>query len=405
MAASVSSGPIVALGGLTGAPSGQQPAEYSQQIGPSILWSGFGIPVISPGANKDNINPGAIQAIYANFPIQTVNSIMVPGGATVASGATASVGVPLTNTTAFIPGIAPGTPVMVGGIPNYTAVGLDIAIDKAAAVTTGNVITLATPANIWRYTKGQWLAVAGVGPGGATLFAQILALGTPANGQITLSVIPSTAQAAAEVGLTNRFSLYGYGNPPPSGLSDMVAGGMGRFLIPESASTRGIGVTGVTGGTGGPMLIQGLDLFNQPQSEIIAVAAGVATTYGKKTYGVFIAATPQFNDNHAYTVVTSDLVGFPISVLPNAPAPVVTFAGAAYAGAVIQYADLTNPATTSTGDPRGAIQLSTKGPNAGATGAGPNGTGVLSITQTISTLAAVVGSMLNPGPLFGVPPV
>jgi hypothetical protein len=405
MAASVLSGPIVALGGLTGAPSGQQPAEYAQQIGPSILWSGFGIPVISAGANKDNINPGAIQAIYANFPIQTVNSIMVAGGATVATGAAATSGVPLPNTTSFAPGIAPGTAAMLAGTPVYNAVGLDIAIDKAAAVTTGNVITLAVPANIWRYTKGQWLAVAGAGPAGATLFAQILALGTPANGQITLSVIPSTAQAAAEVGLTNRFSLYGYGNPPPSGLSDMVASGMGRFLIPESASTRGVGVTGVAGGTGGNMLIQGLDGFNQPQSEIIAVGAGAVTTYGKKTYGVFISATPQFNDSHAYTVVTSDLVGFPISVLPNAPAPIINFAGAAYTTGVIQYADLTNPATTSTGDPRGGIQMSSKGPNAGATGAGPNGVGALSITQTISALAACVGNMLNPGPLFGVPPV
>ncbi len=37
MAASVSSGPLVSLGGLTGAPSGRAPAEYSQQIGPSIF--------------------------------------------------------------------------------------------------------------------------------------------------------------------------------------------------------------------------------------------------------------------------------------------------------------------------------------------------------------------------------
>jgi hypothetical protein len=117
------------------------------------------------------------------------------------------------------------------------------------------------------------------------------------------------------------------------------------------------------------------------------------------------SSTRRRNDNHAYTVVTSDLIGFPISVLPGAPAPVITLAGAAYTTGVVQYADLTNPATTTTGDPRGAYQMSAKGPNAGATGAGPTGTGVLSITQTISALAAVTASVLNPGPLFGVPPV
>jgi hypothetical protein len=406
MAASVSSGPLVALGGLTGAPSGMQPTEYSQQIGPSIFWSGFGIPIIGAAANKDSINPGAVQALYAASPIQTINSVAVAGGATVANAATASVGVPLANTPTFAPGIAPGTQVTVAGTPVYNAVGLDIAIDKAAAVAGSPIITLAVPANIWRYAKGMWIAVAGAGLAGATLFGQIMALGTPANGQITLSVNAVISQGAAEVGLSNRFNLYAYGNPPPSGLSDFLACGMGRFLIPESASTRGVGVTGVAGGTGGNMLIQGLDIFNRLQSEIIAVGAGAVTTYGRKTYGRFISATPQFNDNHAYSVVTSDLIGFPLSVLPApAPQPVVTFAGTAYAGAVTQYADLTSPATTSTGDPRGGLQMSTKGPNAGATGGGPNGTGILTVTQTISTLAACLGGILNPGPLFGVTPV
>jgi hypothetical protein len=403
MAASVSSGPLVALGPLTGAPSGQQPAEYSQQIGPSILWGGIGIPC--GRSNKDNINPGAVPAVYFASPIQTVNSVPVAGGATLAQAAAASIGMPLTNTTTFAPGIAPGTQAIVGGVTLANAVGLDIALDKAATTLNSNIITLATPANIWRYAKGQWLAVAGAGPAGATLFGQITALGNSTNGQITLSVFAATAQAAAEIGPTNRYSLYDYGNPAPTGVAAMAAGGMGRFLIPECATARGVGVTGVASGTGGPVLIRGLDLFNQLTTEIIQATAGATTAYGKKTYKVFIDATPQFNDNHAYTVVTSDLIGFPIAVLPNAPAPVVLEAGAAYAGGVIQYADLTNPATTTTGDPRGALQMSTKGPNAGSTGAGPDGASRLSITQTISALAAVSASVLNPGPLFGVPPV
>jgi hypothetical protein len=334
-----------------------------------------------------------------------MNSLPVAGGATLASAAAAASGVALTNTTTFAAGVAPGTQAVVGGVTLNTAVGLDIVVDKAAAVQGNNVITLAVPANIWRYAKGQWLAVAGAGPAGATLFGQITALGTTVNGQITLSVFAATAAAAAEVGLTNRYSLYDYGNPAPTGVSAMAAGGMGRFLIPECATARGVGVTGVASGVGGPMLIRGIDIFGSLQTEIITAGAGAVTVYGKKCYKVFIDATPQFNDNHAYSVVTSDLIGLPFSVLPNAPPPVVTLAGAAYTTGVFQYADLTNPATTTTGDPRGAIQMSTKGPNAGATGAGPTGTGVLSITQTISALAAVTASVLNPGPLVGVSPV
>ncbi len=181
---------------------------------------------------------------------------------------------------------------------------------------------------------------------------------------------------------------------------------MGRFLIPEAATARGVGVTGVAGGTGGPVLIQGLDIFGQAQSETITATAGATTTYGKKTYKVFISATPQFNDAHAYTVVTSDLIGLPLSVLPAPnPLPALLAAGVAYVGSVLQYADITNPATLTTGDPRGGIQLSNKGPVAGATGAGPDGATLFSVTQTISALAAVAGSMFNPGPLFGSSPV
>lgn len=255
MAASVSSGPLVSLGGLTGAPGGQQPAEYSQQIGPCIFWAGFGIPIIGSGANKDNINPGAVPAIYASSPLQTINAIPVAGGATLANIAAASVGVPLANWNTFAPGIGFGTPARLNGSPVLNAVALDIALDKAAVTANSNIIVLATPANIWRYSRGMWLALAGAGPVGAMLFAQVTNVGTPVNGQITLSQNAAVTQAVAEVGLTNRYSLYGYGNPPPSGVSAMAAAGMGRFLIPECAVARGVGVTGVAGGTGGPVQI------------------------------------------------------------------------------------------------------------------------------------------------------
>ena len=332
MAASVSSGPLVSLGGLTGAPSGQQPAEYSQQIGPSIFWSGYGIPIVGSGANKDNINPGAVPALYASPAIQTLNATPVAGGVVLANIAAASVGVPLANRTGSVPGVASGAPAQLSGQPVYNAVALDIALDKAATNANSNSIILAVPANIWRYSKGMWLAIGGAGAGGNTLIAQITGVGTPANGALTLSQNALTTAAVAEIGLTNRYSLYGYGNPAPSGVSAFAASGMGRFLIPEVATARGIGVQGTAGGLGGPVLIQGVDLFNQPQSEVVQAAPGGVTTWGKKTYKVFILATPQFNDNHAYSVVTSDLIGLALSVMPNSTPPLVLAAGAPYAG-------------------------------------------------------------------------
>jgi hypothetical protein len=181
-------------------------------------------------------------------------------------------------------------------------------------------------------------------------------------------------------------------------------GGAGRFLLPDCGCARGVGVTGVAGGAAGAMLIQGLDLYMRPQSEIISVAAGAGTTYGRKTYKVLLSATPQFSSANNYSVVTSDLIGLPIALLPNEPALVITVAGAARTGDFLQYADLTNPATTSTGDPRGAVQLSAAGPNAG-TGATPDGVSRFVIVMTLNPAQVLGANALNPGTLFGVNPV
>jgi hypothetical protein len=182
-------------------------------------------------------------------------------------------------------------------------------------------------------------------------------------------------------------------------------GGAGRFLLPDSACTRGVGITGVAGGSGGAVLIQGLDYLMRPQSEIINAVAGAGTTYGRKTYKMLLAAVPQFTNANNLTVVTSDLIGMPISVLPNTIPPDVKIAGVEDVGEVFQYADLTSPATTSTGDPRGGVQLSAAGPNAGATGAGPDGTSRITIVMTLNPAQVLGANQFNPGPLFGVAPV
>jgi len=165
-----------------------------------------------------------------------------------------------------------------------------------------------------------------------------------------------------------------------------------------------VGVVGVAGGAAGNILIQGLDTYMRLQSEMVAVPAGAATTYGRKTYKVFLAAIPQFTSANNYTVVTSDLIGLPLSVLPNQPQPTVTEAGAAYAGAGVQFADLTNPATQATGDPRGGFQLSAAGPLAGVVGTGPSG-GAFVIVMPLNPAQVLSANQFNPGPLFGVPPV
>jgi hypothetical protein len=253
----------------------------------------------------------------------------------------------------------------------------------------------------WRFSPGMFLSIAGAGPGGAMTFAQVTALGAPGVNTITVSPPPLATAPAAAIG------TY-FGDPSAYAFrpaySAFMNGGAGRFLMPDCGCARGVGVVSLAGSPAGNVLIQGLDIYMRPQSEMIASLAGAGTAYGRKTYKVLLAAIPQFTSALNYTVVTSDLIGLPLSVLPNQPLPTITEAGLARTGDFFQYADLTSPATQATGDPRGGVQLSAAGPGAG-TGNTPTGTDGFSIVMPLNPAQVLSSSQFNPGPLFGVHPV
>jgi hypothetical protein len=282
---------------------------------------------------------------------------------------------------------------------------MDGGLDNATFATTG-AVTLTTIANAWRYRVGQWLALLNGGPAGAVLMSQITAINA-ATGVLTMSP-PPAANIAGQITLTNRFNPNLYGaSGPPSSISSMASAGSARIIIPEIGNGRGVGVTGVAGGSGGPIVILGLDLFGVLQSEIIVATAGATTVWGKKTYDLFISATPQFTNAFAYTVVTSDFIGLPISVMSADSIVAVALAGTALVSGTnytIIPADLTNPATQTSGDPRGGIQTTANGP-ATAPGTPQPFTGtVLTVDQRLNPLQVALGNVVNPGPLLGVPP-
>ena len=74
MAKETFTGPLIALGGVAGGPSGGMPREYSDEIGPSIFWGGMAIPVSGGPGSKDRTGPGAISSVFAAFPIRTINA-------------------------------------------------------------------------------------------------------------------------------------------------------------------------------------------------------------------------------------------------------------------------------------------------------------------------------------------
>jgi hypothetical protein len=412
MGQSVFTGPIVSAGGFAGAPRGGPPAEYSVEIGPSIFWQGLGLLAMDGRGSKDAKGMGAFPALFMSDTVVALNQVIQPAGLALTQAANPASGVSLPITPTYAAGRGPGAP--YGGA-------LGVAIEPGFAVVgvtaaSGNVTVQAN--DKWRFWPGQFLSIAGAGAGwrflhgcclpasitpapGAMLMTQVTAVGT--GNTLTISPPAAVTQAAAQAGLyTGDPSKYGFTLPINYGA--MMNGGAGRFLLPDCACTRGVGVTGVAGGSGGQVLIQGLDYLMRAQSEMLTVPAGAGTVYGKKTYKMLLAAIPQYTNANNLTVVTSDLIGLPISLLPNWPPPVILEAGVARTGDLLQYADLTNPATTATGDPRGAIQLSAAGPGAG-TGATPDGVSRFVIEMTLNPAQVLAASQFNPGPLFGVAPV
>jgi hypothetical protein len=405
MAKSTFTGPLMSLGGLAGGVGGSTPREYSDEIGPSIFWGGMAIPATGSVSSKDQFGAGSIAAVFGAFPIRTLNATPAPGVGLLTVAAFAIAGVPQPNIVAYALGRAPGTPAVISGIAYLNGVGLDMGLDAAVFATTG-IATLAVPANAWRYRAGQWIGLLNGGPGGATQMSQITAINA-LTGVLTLSPAPAV-NSTGQIALTNRFNPNAYGaSGPPSSLAKLASSGSARILIPEIGSARGVGVTGIVGSSGGSVLIQGIDVFGSPQSEMIVRPAGIGTTWGRKTYSIFVSATPQFSDNTNYSVVTSDLIGLPLSVLSADSLVDVAFGGTpAVAGDfTIVPADLTNPATTTTGDPRGAIQVSANGPAAApATPLVLDGATVLTVDQRLNPLQVALATATNPGALLGVAP-
>jgi hypothetical protein len=131
------------------------------------------------------------------------------------------------------------------------------------------------------------------------------------------------------------------------------------------------------------------------QTETITGATTATTVWSKKTYDMFISATPRTADaGHNYTVVTSDFIGFPLPVLSADSIVAATRAGTAIAPTAdytIIPADLTFPISPTTGDPRGGIQTTANGPGVAPTTPVAFANSVLIVDQRLNPLQVALG--------------
>ena len=413
MTASKWTGPLISLGPLAGGGGVNSAAsrDYTYESGPSIFYEGQGFPDqrFQP-VNKDNLTSWSLPSHFDLAQPVAVNAVPSTLSATnIVAAATGTSGTAMTLAAAST-GIATGVPfVAFSGAIATANIALDFGFDTLNCTAGTKAVTPA--GTLENYRVGTPVVVANVGNAGGTtaLLTFVTAVGTST---ITLNDAPLATNSAAPVGIGNLLNAQTAFVTQPTGAIIAYGKGAGRWFDPAQSLARGVRVVSNNGGdTGWTMTIAGYDLYGQPQTEAIAVTAN-STAWGQKTWKYITSATPTKSGGGSstgtFSVGTSDLFGFAYrNVLWE-------FLNIFWAGAVVSTStgwvagDTTSPATTTTKDTRGTIQIGTNGPSgSGVSGGASNGSRRLMIQQTIK-LQDMVNQSDQGGTfqtLYGVVPV
>ena len=406
MTASHISGPSIVFGN----PSAKQ---ENPDAGPSIAYQGWSILDPRLPYNPGQSGRGTVRA-FADAPfIVSVDAVPSAFSPTmIAAAQTATSGTPLVLATTNTAGRGVNFPIFPTGVSPLPAnLVYTLALDPAfttVATTAGSNIVTTTAGNMAlnaRFVPGMAVLIgsaastwtlARIGAMTASTLSLVDATGVP----VPMPATNATAQVATSTG-------QGRLDNPQLSYTPAVTAGAARVFDGRGGVSRGVSVTSNNAAdTGWTVLVRGFDRFLAPMSELIPVTAnGVA--YGNKCFGFILSATPAKGGGGASTgtlsVGTSDLIGFHTRV------DAWGYTNTTWAGALVTAstgfvaADTTSPATTTTKDVRGAMQLSANGPNAGYVGANAtDGTRRLTMSAFVPIDNLAFATTANPAPLFGV---
>lgn len=195
----------------------------------------------------------------------------------------------------------------------------------------------------------------------------IAAAANPTSG--TALTLVATTGAGITV-MTAPLTLKASGNTVPisrviDGLPGYSAFGQSLALQAFDSNTliaRAVSLTGVASGTGGAVTVRGYDIYGQPMAETITMTAGAATTNGKKAFKFVTSITPGFTDTHTISAGTADIYGLPLKANTYGFVS-TTFNNLPVTAPGFVVADVTTPATATTGDVRGTITATSNGTN------------------------------------------
>ena len=380
-----------------------QSAGGNPEAGPSVTYQGDSILDVRVPYQPGISGIGRVPA-FASSPVVVLVDA-APASASpslIAPPQPALSGAALVLAGAVAPGIAPNVPVLPNGSQSTAAVvpvlGLDMRLATVSSVAGSPIVTLSAPCpsivpgvNLLVLQGSLWIGVT------------VLAV-NQATGAVTLDTALAVTAAGQPVISGNGTGQRGQ---HPTYWTPYLAAGTAALFDPTQGLCRGLSVTSSSAADAGWTLnITGFDLYGSPMSESIPVNPnGVA--YGRKAFKFVAFAVPGNPAGGAtagtLSVGTSDLVGF--ALRSDKWEYMDCFWGGTALSTSAGYtpADPTAPATSSTGDVRGTLQLSAAGHGAAYAAGGPaDGAKRLVIVQTLAPSPLIAATPRNPAPLFGV---
>jgi hypothetical protein len=277
---------------------------------------------------------------------------------------------------------------------------------------TGGATALTIPAGAYKYfKKGQALLLPGAGSGGTapllTTVANAVAFGATT---ITLSNAAVTTTSSQPVGSADPtlFNLATSVTPTLSNVGAMpwIFSGCTALFDPTQGVARCLRVISSNAADGATfsVTVRGWDVYGVPMTETITLN-GTTAVYGKKAWKY--VNTIQYNKTGGGTTTGTITLGtgdtFGIALKSDFFEYMSIYWNAAFQPANTGWlvADSTTPATATTGDVRGTIQLGVNGAGTGYT-TSPNGSIRLAAFMSVPAYNAVNANNLNYATLFGV---
>jgi len=302
---------------------------------------------------------------------------------------------------------APTSPVFTGSVTGTVL--------TVSALKTGDTLSVGQYVTGTGITANSYITSFGTGAGGTGTYN--LSASSSATGSISITAAGNAYlgdPAPMDLGVGPLGRVYFWDCVPqtkqaaniaasqtPAGAGNLtLTAGTSASLVTNAAGVqviqldcpRATQVTQVSAGVSANFTVKGFDVYGQAMSEVIASTAG-STVNGKKAFFQIQSITVSGGTTTAVTVGTTDILGCPVRVSDLGYVQAVGWAGALSrdAGTAVA-ADMTNPATSTTGDVRGTYLPSsaTNGTNRlvyavalPAIAVGPNATrtGALGVTQ------------------------